>query len=313
LNLLAAVVLFCGLPLLVALLVRVAAHTNRTIAFAGAGFLLCTVVFGFQCCSRPIVGVVTGKSEILDISTRGLAPRVTHRLVLIAAVSPTIASAPPQYADSLQFDVDESLYDSVREGERIALHRLRLGPLSYARLNAAAWWNFAPGRLEGWLPQLHAGAPVLARARILSVRTVLDAYVYSWVSLVDQGTVHTALSEPYEEIRVRWSTAQGAQIVALDRIDAGSAGALAPGMWVSVTYPQDRPRTARLVAGQRTFVWRNARNYWGGEAIAAGIVFLGIGLAESARRRFYRRWDALRQAREARRRSAADTMSRDGR
>lgn len=300
-NIVAAVVVFCLLPLLFAVAVRIAIAASRsgapawiTIAIAlGSVPALCVAAawwIGHH--GAPESAVVTGKSEVLEISSEGLTPSVGHRLILTVASAEAMAELPvparrnPLLAllrrrGDLEFDVDEGLYDSVKEGDTLPLHRIHLGPLLLARPDTEEWWDIAPGRLERLVPWLHAaGAPACVNGHVAAVRTVRDAYEISLVSSSDQGGAYTVLKQPYDEVRFRFTTAQGAEILALDRVDAGSAGPLNPGDTRQVCYSTGRPRLARLTVGTRAFEWRNAWDYWRTEILAfvAALTAMGIAL-----------------------------------
>jgi hypothetical protein len=280
LNLPAAVLVLCTVPLGIILLGRVARAFGWKTVLVLMPALFCTVALGFHTLSRPAVGVITGKTETLELSNRGLLPNITHRLVLTVAAR----SGRDTGLDSDQFDVDELVYDAATEGERVPLHCLTLGPMTFARLDALPWWHWVQRWLQSTLPVLHLGKPVLARARILSARTVSDAYVYSWASLLDQGTAHIVLQRPYDEIEISFSNGTGGTIRTLDRIDAGSAGTLTSGRVVWITYPTDRPRRARLTDGTREFAHINLLNYWLSQGLVIGVILVAAGLAEAARR-----------------------------
>ena len=313
LNLLAGVILFCVLPLIVMLIAWIAARSSWMIAIGGLVALSAAAATGSIWAARPVTGLVIGKSENLEIASRGLDPGVTRRLVLIVvedqAIDPgprsprhAVATGNPRLAalmrsgDSLQCEVDERLFDSVSEGDRVPLHVVTWGPVSFARPDAEPWWNWAPGRLERLLPRWWgAGLPVTTEAQVDSVRTVRDADVFAWGATSANRLAHFPLAQPYDEVRLRFVTSRGAQILALDRIDAGSAGVLAPGSGMAISYPFDRPRTARLSNGSRSYAWRNARSYWGDMALVAVVGILLLVLAEAARRS----WSILEARRQA--------------
>ncbi len=303
-NVVAAVALFGFIMVLTPLCIRMAIAAGRVGRGGLGGWIGLSIVLGIvpallcggaYWVSRrgfPQEGVVTGKSDTLEISDLGLAPSVNHRLVLSIATDHAVesaSSANPRTAfferlrrprANLEFDVDERLYDAVRQDEIMHLHSVRWGPLIFARLDAEPWWNIAPGRLERLLP-LHARGPLrTAQARITGVRTVRDAYETSLLAAGGEGGAHVSLKQPYEEVRLSFSTKQGADIIALDRIDAGSAGALTPDAWVAVRYPQDHPRTAQLTRGHRSFASINAWDYWGTEVLgflaAASLTGLAV-------------------------------------
>jgi hypothetical protein len=280
LNLPAALLVLCTVPLALLLLGRVARAVGWRPALVLMLASFCAVTLGFHTLSRPAEGIVTGKTETLQRSNRGLVPSLTRRLVLTVAVR----NSPAAGLDSNQFDVEEQVYDAATEGERVPIHCLTLGPMTFARLDAEPWWHRVQSWLLSGLPAPRSGKPVLAPATILSARTVRDAYVYSWASLLDQGTAHMVLQRPYDEVEVRFSIRTGANIHTLDRIDRGSAGTLTSGRVVWVTYPIDRPRDARLTVGTREFARGNLLNYWLSQALAIGVILGALGLAEAARR-----------------------------
>ena len=305
-------ILLCVLPLIVMLIARIASRTGWMIAIGGLVALSGAAAIGGMWAARPVAGLVIAKSENLEIASRGLDPGVTRRLVLVVvedqradpelrrprrAVTTTgnpRLAALMQSSDSLQCEVDERLFDSVREGDRIPLHVMRWGLVSFARPDAEPWWNWAPGRLDRLLPRWWgAGPSVTTQAQIDSVRTVRDADVYAWGSSSANGLAHFPLSQPYDELRLHFVTSRGAQIRVLDRVDAGSAGVLEPGSAVAISYPAGRPRTARLSIGSRSYAWRNTRSYWGDMALVAVVGIVLLALAEAVRRWVGRRLRAL--------------------
>jgi hypothetical protein len=249
----------------------------------------------------PVSGIIAAKSESLHIAEWGLEPDISHKLTLeIAlrsggqALRPWRARPPLPSHDrlmrsdrttrplpvDLQIDVDERLFDEVRQGQPIAMHLFRVGPLEVARLDAEPWWDLAPGALERALPRGSSAGPLLtASAEIRSVRTVREADAYSLFAPsgdgTDPATRHVVLAQPYDEVKLRFRTRRGAEILAVDRVDAGSAGRLEPGATITVAYPASRPRAARLARGTRTFSRRNAIEYWMPE-IAAALTVLSL-------------------------------------
>jgi hypothetical protein len=280
LNLLASVILLCGLPLTIMLVAWIAARSGWMIALGGVAALAVAAAWAIAA-SHPVPGLIIGKSETLQTAPRGLDPGVTRRLVLIVVEDPAFESNPQREhpaqrarnnlqmtglmrsPNELQCEVDERLFDTVREGDHIPLHIVKWGPLSFAWPATGPWWNEVAARLERLLPSgWSVDQTVTAEAQIVSVRTVRDADVWMWGSTSANRVAHFPLAQPYEEVQLRFVAPGGAQILALDRIDAGSAGTLALGSGVAVSYPSDRPRTARLLNGKRSYAWRNARSYW---------------------------------------------------
>jgi hypothetical protein len=91
-----------------------------------------------------------------------------------------------------------------------------------------SWWYWIPGWPQRLLTRWWgAGPPVTMQAQIDSIRMVRDAYVFAWGA---------------------GSASRGAQILTLDRIDAGSAYARARSV-MAISYPVNRPRKARLSNG----------------------------------------------------------------
>ena len=323
-NLPAAVATFCLLLLLFAAAVRVAVVAGRrgvpgwitiTIALGTVPALCGGAAYWISRRGTPENAFVTGKTEVLEVSSEGLAPSVGHRLTLTAASAEALSrsafaeamSRPPRAArgnnapfaarlqrrGDLEFDVDERLYDSVRQGDTLPLHGIHLGPLRFARPDAEEWWDIVPGRLERWFPRLHAArAPTCGNALITAVQTVHDAYEVSLVSSGDQGGSYTVLKQPYDEVRFRFRTAQGAEVLTLDRVDAGSAGPMHPGDARQVCYTTGRPRLARLAVGTRTFDWRNTWDYWSTEILAllaaVAVTGIAVGVWRSLKRRLPR-------------------------
>jgi len=213
---------------------------------------------------------VVGKTEALEFALRGLAPRVTHHLALTVVTR----SAP---TDAYRIGVDPLRYDGVHRGDNVALRELRWGPFRWATLDAMPFWNVAPDQWEDLHSLMAARGPSTAgTAQIQSVRTVRSADVFSWLAAISgdsMATAHVTLAAPYDELTLRLTIA-GAEVLALDRIDAGSAGVLAPGSTVAVVYPGDRPRSAQLAGGTRRFATLNRHAGRLGEAIVIGLGLL---------------------------------------
>jgi hypothetical protein len=273
-NLLAAIATFCLLPVFILLAARAGARGALiVVAVLAAGFM------GAHSLGSPVEGVITGKTETLVLALSGLAPAVSHELALSVVLRTSRAAGG---IEPLKFEVTERLFDRVREGESIGLHRVKLGPLEWARLDAEPWWDLAPGRLERWLPA-PAGS-VSAVAKITAVRTVRDAYVIPRFSESAAQAARIRLPQPYDEIRLELVARPGAGISTLDRIDAGSAGSLQPGASVVVQYPPGRPRLARMRTGERTYLWRNRWSYWSGSVIGWAAVAMLLLLANAVKR-----------------------------
>ena len=253
----------------------------------------------------PVSGLIAAKNESLHIAEWGLAPGISHELTLEIAlgagggalrpwrmqpplqgrdrlVRPARKAAVPPPGD-LEIDVDEKLFDEVRQGQRIGMRLVRVGPLEFARLDAEPWWNLAPGAFERLLPTGSSAGPLrTAAADVLAVRTVREADAYSFFAPSGDGsdpaTRHVVLAQPYDEIRFRFLTPGGAEILAIDRVDAGSAGRLEPSASVTVAYPATRPRLAQLTRGTRTFSRRNAIEYWPPEIAGVSLVLAAIAI-----------------------------------
>ncbi len=317
--------LLCALPLTVMLIAWIAARSSWMIAFGGLMALSVAATIGVICAARPITGLIIGKSESLEVASRGLDPGITRRLVLVVVEDPATVPEPrsprraaaaainPRLAalmhggDSLQCEVGERLFDAFREGDRIPLHLLTFGPVRFARPDDEPWWTSVSDRLGQMLPRSWgAGPPLTAQAQIVAVRTVRDADVFAWGATSANSLAHYPLTQPYDEVRLRFVTPRGAEILVVDRIDTGSAGVLESGARVAISYPLDRPRTARLSDGSRSFIWRNRRSYWGDMALVAVVGIALLAVAEAARRWVGRRLAALpgdsaqRQARSKR-------------
>jgi hypothetical protein len=243
-------------------------------------------LFALRTLSRPMSGVVIAKGETLEHAQYGLAPKVWHDL----RVSVRVPSAPLR---PFFLSIDAQHFDALRTGDAVKLRGLQWGPFQWTTLDALPWWDLAPDRLgvlQTWLPA--HGAPVAGTARLEAVRTVREAYVHPLVTLLfgatsGGGAVNVTLPQPFEELTLRLTTPEGAEVVAFDRIDAGSGGVLQPGTRLAVTYPSDRPRDARIVGARRSYATRNAGAYDTGQAIFfAGLLVLVAGACYiSVRRR----------------------------
>jgi hypothetical protein len=299
LNIIAAVLAFCTMPLVLGLVVRMATLSSRRgrpwVSLWGAVGAVIAVplasAFWLNGHGTPIHGVIAGKNESLSIDDTGLNPSVLRRFTLTVA-DPDM-QAPyrhlPMRGD-LEIDIDEQHYDALREGQFVAMHEWTLGPLKVARLDDMPWWDLAPG-LHGRVADAFGRSPgwgaiaVSEPATVLSVRAVHDAYPLSLLGGGSTGGEHVILKQPYDEVRLQVRTADGREVIALDRVDAGSGGTLAPGTQVAVVYPVDRPRMARLASGARRYAVRNDVDYWSSESIGFAIFCAIIGVACLLRRR----------------------------
>ena len=198
-NLPAAVLLFALLPVLFGVIVRLALAAGRAglpgwawlpIIVLTIPALLAGGAYFVAHAGERTVGIVSGKSESLEIADIGLNPSVSHRLVLTVeddAAPPDVVrighEAVVARRGNLEFDVDEALFDACRPGQRIALRRLRLGPLEFARLESEPWWDVAPGWFERVWPVADARAPrYTTAAQVVAARAVRDAYAASLVN-----------------------------------------------------------------------------------------------------------------------------------
>ncbi len=327
LNLLAGILLFCALPLIILPIARIAAWLGGKAAIAMTLTLLIVVTLGTASLSRSVAGQVLGKSEILEVANLGLNPGVVHRLRITVSLDTTGRNAvpesvaarrargphvnPPKLAVDVVFcEVGARLFDSVRPGDRIELYTLNVGPLRFAQPVAEPWWHIGRGLLPHFLSWSSDTGPITSvRALVTEVRTIRDAYVFS-SNTGGSGTAwHVTLPQPYDEVRFRFATARGAEILTLDRVDAGSAGALIPGTSLEVRYPADEPRAARLVIGRRDYASHNARVFWSGLIIVVLIGAFVLTLLERARRRISVRVATLVQSRSERAARAQDNSS----
>jgi hypothetical protein len=285
LNFPAALFLFFALPLVVLVLARLLAGRSRWTVLAGLAAAGTALSLGAWALSRPAVGTVTGKTEYFELAMRGVEPRATRHLLLTVAGSDL---------GSMRFNVERRVYDAFRVGQPASLRYVRLGPLRFGRLDAEPWWNLLPGRFEERLPPPQPSALLSARATVDSARTVRDAYVLTWASLFSQSVdvAHITLEQPYDEVQFRFSTPDGADIVALDRVDSGSAGVLAAGATVRVSYPSTDPHRAHLELGTRNHISRNARRYWTAQVLLAAGLALFVACAILVRRLVRRRNEA---------------------
>ena len=296
-NIMAAVLAFCAMPLVLGLFVRVLksrkgrSWSSFLCAMAFLAVLLLAVALWMSRSGTAVNGVLAGKNENLSIDDTGLSPSVLRRFTLTVADAEAQARFArwPMRGD-LEIDVDETLFDSLRRGQFLGMHEWILGPLKFAHLNVLPWWDVAPGLLHtvadavGWRSGPD-GRTVEGQAEVENVRTVRDAYPFSLFSGGSTGGVHVILKQPYDEVRLRIHTATGVEALAVDRIDAGSGGVFAPGTRVPVTYPVHRPRAAELVLGTRRYALRNSLAYWSSECISLGVLIAVIGVAVMVRRR----------------------------
>ena len=268
-NLLLSVVVFCALPLIL----LIAARRSGLVALAMMAMAIMGVL-SLHLLAHPTTGIVAGKTETLEFAQRGLAPRVTHHLALtvITRSGPT---------DAYRIGVDPLRYDAVHRGDAVALRELQWGPFRWATLDAMPFWNVAPDQWEELRSFVAARGPSTAgTAQIESVRTVRSAYVSSWVAAImgdSMAAAQVSLAAPYEEVTLRLNA--GAEVLALDRIDTGSAGMLMPGSTVAVLYPADRPRSAQLAGATRRFAALNRHAERVGEAIVFGLCVCVLLLA----------------------------------
>jgi len=284
----ASVVLLFGVILSTAAAIGLSIAFGPKIAGTWTALALCAASIGFVLSSRPINGTVTGKTEHLDVSMHGLNPGVTRQLDLTIAVSPALA---------VRLDASERLFDSLHEGDPIVLRGLRFGRVIFAIPEASNWWNSALDALKRRLPVVPSGPPTTVSATVISTRTIRDADVYSWFSGSNDGDTHVVLRKPYDEVRLRFVSESGAPIVILDRVDTGSAGVIHPGSNVPVIYHGDRPRTALLVNGRRSFAWSNALSYWGGIGTVLGVILVLGAAVNTAGKAIARRSEGIRSAR----------------
>lgn len=238
--------------------------------------------------------VITAKQESVSIGEWGVEPPIEHRYILVLARHRRYVVGHRLLPGDLQVDVDATIFDQVREGEVVAMHQIEFGPMVFSRLDQLPWWDLDPGLVERlWSRDPHSSAVHSATARVLSLRVIRQADAYSLFAFGDNGTRSVTLRQPYDEVEFGFTTRSGARVLAVDRVDAGSAGVLRVGSTVMVRYFEDDPHDARLAAGTREHRRRNLIAHWLPELIAAGLI-LGAGLIGIAfwRRRRNRTRDA---------------------
>ena len=154
LNLVAAILLFGGLPLAVVLLARLSGR-RTTLILSLVALAVMGALMGLRLWGTAVLGVIRAKSETINLARRGLAPSAVPRLVLTVAEGPSVLAL----SDPLRFDVTERLFDRVRQGQQIPLHEVRFGPFKFARLDAEPWWDLLAELLR------RCCAPRIARVR----------------------------------------------------------------------------------------------------------------------------------------------------
>ena len=123
-NIIAGVLVFCAMPLVLALVARVATASSRNsrrpwVSFLGAGgcvaALLLVPAFWINRNGTPIEGMLAGKSEDLHVSDTGLILSVSRRFTLtIADPSAQVRFAHWPIRGDLELDVDEQRFDYWR-------------------------------------------------------------------------------------------------------------------------------------------------------------------------------------------------------
>ena len=257
------------------------------VAFVLLVFLL--VLFAIHAVGRPhrtVTGAIVGKSE-QAISTIGdVLPTRWSRLVFKVKIDDEIYTLEPSQAS----------FDSHRLGDRLDIvlvgpERLRMAQVrgesgfslpwrrfqglfmflarlaDLAAVCAVIAGPFAGARLRLWLGALVISAIVLSgfafrdefARRPATAQAILDE-----VRPIDHlrlqkrdGVSDVALPQPYVDVTFHFQPPLAVdQITAFDRID-GPATLPSRGEPVTVRYDPADPRRARLVAGRRSFLWKD--------------------------------------------------------
>jgi hypothetical protein len=232
----------------------------------------------FEALSVASTAQVVSKDETLTLGRTGLAPSVSRRLRLLVASGPALALAHHRrpVAD-LEFEVSETVYDAMKTGDTVQMHEVRVGPFQYARLANEPWWDWL--RMVAEFVDIGPDRDRLlsSSANVTSRRTVTENYTLSLTNA--RATELVVLKQPYDEVQFRFTTEDGRDIVALDRVDAGSAGSLLIGESVLVRYAPLAPREGRLQQGQRRYLWVNRLAHWrDGLLVFVGALFSAVTL-----------------------------------
>ncbi len=268
-----------GVSLLAVIALVVRRLTGRSWLGAATALLAATAAVGgvvgtFAARARTVEGRVLVKEDQIFIDDAGFAPSIVHQLhVTVEVDEPAGDGSPGGRRQALNLRVSEPVFDSLREGQTLEARYLALGPIKLLRLPAQGWWD------ELRIVAAFAYAPEDSAQRretqavVEKLRTMREALVLRLLSGVDSqfDTERVTLRQPYEELQLRFVTEDGRSIVAIDRIDAGSAGPLAVGQSVEVSYAPDAPRQAKLTRGARDHLWANRIDHYGGRLAGFGL------------------------------------------
>ncbi len=121
-----------------------------------------------------------------------------------------------------------------------------------------------------WAPRTRVAA-----AKVMETRLVAEALVPSRTRR--HSTEVFPLPKPYDEVTLRLTPAAGVDpVIAIDRVDAGSAGNLTVGDTIPVALDPGDPRDARLTVGTRSYALAAYLARFGGLAALGAVAALSL-------------------------------------
>ena len=265
----------------------------------GLAVILCIWALYAGQSRRTVLASIVGKSETVVSTAEDVLPTRWSRFILKASAAGEIYTLEPSAAD----------FDALRPGDHLELMLVGQGPLTFARIKgspefvvpgrrlqglvmflarladlvgilALVTWFFVRGWFRLWLSAAAIGAvalslcalreefhqrPASAVATLLEITSVTHTLLHK-----HDGDVDVPLPQPYLDLAFRFQPDVGRGLItAFDRIDGTTTG-LKPGDRIDVRYDPADPRGARLVMGERSYLWKDLA-YRGAKLIFEGV------------------------------------------
>ncbi|MCI0660333.1 MAG: hypothetical protein L0220_04595 [Acidobacteria bacterium] len=168
---------------------------------------------------------------------------------------------------SIQLGIDAETYDKLQIGETVETRMLEIGQvIKFARLKDRSTFSL----ITGLFPRTPSGPWREATALINEVRHI-DKYTH-------RRGADTELAWPFDIVQLSFTPdGRDRPLIAVDVVETASAPGLTKGGTVRILWPEDDPRSARIVGARPGAPWANW--FYGiGETIAIYAIFIVLFL-----------------------------------
>jgi hypothetical protein len=183
---------------------------------------------------------VAGKREVIDLRRNGGWSRILSIGVEYQAPGETLTTP-------LTLGCDDTTFDSIRIGQSVEARVLDLGQyVRFARLKDRSTFSF----IRNLFPPDPRGP---WRQGTAVVRQITHITEYSY-----RRSGHRPLRWPYDIVQLDFTPeGRSEPVIAVDLVESGSAINLAQGAVMRISWPEDDPRSAKIVGARPAAPWAN--------------------------------------------------------